>query len=343
MFEVNLGGIKNTIINGNCLDELKQISDNSIDLVITSPPYYKQREYSGIGIGNEQTEKEYLANLITVFNECVRVTKNTGAIVFNMGDKYVDSGLRLLPHRFAIQVIDSKKAFLINNLTWEKLNPTPRQDKKKLVQSTEPFFIFAKTKDYVFNLDDFMSHLKAMSGSKTKITGGNGIGKKYFELIDSSDLAPQEKEDAIKGLQRTILDVKSGVIESFRMKIRGIHAEPYGGQPGGRQIQMDKKGFTIIRINGEKLKRDIIESPVESIRNTQHPAVYPQFIIQELIKLLSKPNAVVLDPFAGSGTTCIAARNLNRNFIGIEISPTYVKYAVERLKTGEPFLEELFV
>lgn len=343
MFEVNLRDIKNTIINGDCLAELKKISSDSIDLVITSPPYFKQRAYCGIGIGNELTEEEYLNNLIKVFDECVRVTKNSGAIVFNIGDKYVESGLRLLPHRFAIQVIDSKKAFLVNNLTWEKLNPTPRQDRKKLVQATEPFFIFAKTKNYVFNLDDFMSHLKTMSGSKTKTNGGNGIGKKYFELIGSSDLAPQEKEEAIRGLQKTILDVKSGVIESFRMKIRGIHAEPYGGQPGGRQIQMDKNGFTIIRINGEKLKRDIIESPVESIKNTQHPAVYPQFIIQELIKLLSNPKDIVLDPFAGSGTTCLAARNLNRNFIGIEISNEYVKYALERLNAEEPFLEELFV
>ena len=145
----------------------------------------------------------------------MRVTKNSGAIVFNLGDKYEDSGLRLIPQRFAIRIIDSKKAFLINNLTWEKLNPTPRQDRKKLVQATEPFFIFAKTKDYIFNLDNFMSHLKALDGSKAKSNGGNGIGKSYFELIDNSDLASQEKDHAKRELQRTILDVKGGIIESF--------------------------------------------------------------------------------------------------------------------------------
>lgn len=338
----NLDNIGNTIIQGDCIKTLTQIKSNSVNLVITSPPYYKQRKYGGIGIGNELTEDEYLGNLLKVFNECVRITKSTGAIVFNIGDKYEDSGLRLIPHRFAIKVIDAKKVFLINNLTWEKLNPTPRQDRKKLVQSTEPFFIFAKTKDYVFNLDKFMSHLKQLDHSKSK-SNGNGIGKKYFELIDHSKLSQQEKEHAKRELQKVIFDVKSGLIESFRMKIRGIHAEPYGGQAGGRQIQLDKNGFTIIRINGEKLKRDIIESPVESIKNNQHPAVYPLFIIQELIKLLTNTDDIVLDPFVGSGTTCLAAKCLNRNYIGIEINPDYVNYANERLKTEQQFLMELFV
>lgn len=339
---LELENIKNTIIQNDCIKTLKQIKSNSVNLVITSPPYYKQREYGGIGIGNELTENEYLDNLLNVFNECVRITKNTGTIVFNIGDKYEDSGLRLIPQRFAIKAIDTKKVFLVNNLTWEKLNPTPRQDRKKLVQSTEPFFIFAKTKGYTFNLNEFMSHLKYLNNSKSK-SNGNGIGKKYFELIDNSGLASQEKEHAKRELQKVIFDVKQGIIESFRMKIRGIHAEPYGGQAGGRQIQLDKNGFTIIRINGERLKRDIIESPVESIKNNQHPAVYPLFIIQELIKLLTNTNDIVLDPFVGSGTSCLAAKNLKRDYIGIEINPDYVNYANERLKTKSQFSMELFI
>lgn len=338
---MELDKIKNTIIQGDCLDVLRQIKSNSVNLIITSPPYYKQREYNGKGIGNERTVDEYLDNLITIFNECVRVTKDTGAIVFNIGDKYEDGGLSLIPQRFAIRVIDSQKVFLVNNLTWEKLNPTPRQDRKKLVQSTEPFFIFAKSKDYVFNLDEYLSHLKLLNGKKSKNNGNNGIGKKYFGLIENSGLLDEEKAHAKRELEKVIIDVKNGIIESFRMKIRGIHAEPYGGQAGGRQIQLDKNGFTIIRINGEKLKRDIIESPVESIKNTEHPAVYPLYLVQEIIKLLSNPNDIVLDPFVGSGTTCIAARNLKRNYIGIEIDSNYVKYANSRLKKETELVSEL--
>ena len=329
----------NTLIQGDCLDVLKSIQNESVDLVITSPPYYKQREYGGSGIGNEDSIDTYLNNLIAVFNECVRITKNSGAIVFNIGDKYDNGGLKLIPYRFALQVIDSRKVFLVNSLMWGKLNPTPRQDKKKLVQSTEPFFIFAKTREYIFNLDKYLSHLNFHNYTKPK--NGNGIGKKYFDLIDGSKLTDKKKEHAKIKLQRVISDVKSNKIESFRMKIRGIHADPYGGQAGGRQIQLDKYGFTIIRINGDRLKKDIIESPVESIKNTKHPAIYPLYVIQEIIKLLTNIGDLVLDPFVGSGTTCIAARNLKRNYIGIEINPEYIKYANERLQ--QEFTSELFL
>ncbi len=66
------------------------------------------------------------------------------------------------------------------------------------------------------------------------------------------------------------------------MKIRDIHSQPFGGQEGGRKIQIEKNGYTIIRILGKTLKKDIIESPVETIKGNIHPAVYPIFIIQQI-------------------------------------------------------------
>ena len=75
----------------------------------------------------------------------------------------------------------------------------------------------------------------------------------------------------------------------------------------------------------------MIESPVEITRDNHHPAVYPLYIIQELIKLLSKEGDLVLDPFCGSGTTCLAAQNLNRKYLGIEINEDYVQLSKERL------------
>ena len=90
------------------------------------------------------------------------------------------------------------------------------------------------------------------------------------------------------------------------------------------------------------MKRDVIESPVEITKDNKHPAVYPLYIVQELIKLLSKPNDIVLDPFNGSGTTCLAAKNLRRHFVGIEINPEYVELARERIEQAN-YQQELFV
>lgn len=323
----------NKIITGDSLTVMRQMPDNYVDLVITSPPYFQQRDYGNgdLGIGNENTEEQYLDNLLKIFWECVRVTKDTGTIVYNIGDKYLNGGLSLIPYKFAMRVIENKKLFLVNQVTWSKLNPTPRQDKRKLVQSTEPFFIFAKTKNYSFNIDNYLVHLDFLN-KIGKSKPSDKLGKQYFILIENSDLSTEQKVNARKDLQNAILSVHKGEIDSFRMKINGIHKLAYGGQDGGRNNQIKINGYTIINILGNKLKKDIIESPVEITKDNHHPAVYPLYIIQELIKLLTKEGDIVLDPFCGSGTSCIAAKNLKRNYIGIEINPNYVTLSNKRLE-----------
>ncbi len=327
-------GVKflNRIICGNNLELLGDIPDKSINLVITSPPYYKQRDY-GEGIGNERTIKEYTENLCKVFRECVRVVKDDGSIVFNIGDKYENANLLLAPYRFAIEVLEKEPVKLANNITWVKLNPTPRQFKRRLVSSTEPFFHFVKSDNYYYDIDAFMN--RAAINGQSNHKNNNNIGKSYFELIKKSSLSEEQKNMAKEELLEVIQEVKTGKIDSFRMKIRGIHSPPFGGQDGGRKIQLMKKGFTIIRIHGDALKRDVIESPVETIKGCKHPAIYPEYIIWELLNLLTRKGDVVLDPFMGSGTTAVACKKLGRNYIGFEINPDYCKYAEERIKNIE--------
>lgn len=76
---------------------------------------------------------------------------------------------------------------------------------------------------------------------------------------------------ARNALEEVIGEVRNGEIQGFRMKIRGIHSEPFGGQEGGRKIQLDKNGFTIIRIYGNPLKKDVIITPVESLKTVLIP------------------------------------------------------------------------
>ncbi len=334
---------KNKIIAGDSLQFLRQLEDDSIDLVITSPPYFQQRDYGNgdLGIGNEETETAYIENLLKVFEECVRVTKATGTIVYNIGDKYLNGSLSLMPYKFAIKATERTKVFLINQITWSKLNPTPRQEKRKLIQSTEPFFIFAKSKEYYFDLENYLNHLDQLN-KNGKNNHSDKLGKKYFDLISNSDLSEQEKDNARKALRETIESIHNGEIVGFRMKIKGIHKLAYGGQEGGRNNQIKNNGFTIIKILGNRMKKDIIESPVEITKDNKHPAVYPTYIVQELIKLLCKEGDTVLDPFCGSGTTCLVAGNLGRNYLGIEINSEYVALANERLQQAN-FQQELFV
>jgi len=321
----------NKIYLGDCSEILKTLPNNSVDLVITSPPYFQQRDYGGGGIGNEKTVEEFVESLVTIFKECVRITKKTGTVVFNLGDKYLDGNLLLVPYRFAIEATKDKSVKLINELTWVKINPAPKQCSKKLIPATEPFFIFSKTDDYYFNRDAFLEYRdNFFNGNKKK--AGNDVGKNYFDLIEKSGLSVEQKILAKKELSEVIIEAKTGKIESFRMKIKGMHALPYGGQAGGRLTQIETKGFTIIKIYGNSMRRDVIESCVETIQGNIHPAIYPEFIIQELLKLLTKEGDIVLDPFLGSGTTAVVAQRLKRNYIGIEIHPDYIEYAEKRIK-----------
>ena len=317
------------ILCGDNLELIRQLPDRSVQLVITSPPYFQQRDYGG-GMGNETRLDEYIENLLSLFRECVRVITDDGSLVFNLGDKYEDSSLLLVPYRFAIEATETGLVKLVNDVTWVKKNPTPRQFTRRLVSSTEPFFHFVKTEDYFYNPDAFMVD---ETPPKKLQSQGRSVGQKYFELIDQSDLSEAEKRNARHALAEAIQEVLRGEIAGLRMKIRGIHAEAFGGQDGGRKIQIEKKGFTLIRLRGNKLKRDVLEHSVESIKGIKHPAIYPVKIVEEFLHLLTRSGDVVLDPFIGSGSTAVACKQLGRYFIGYDINPEYCEYAQNRVET----------
>ncbi len=317
------------ILCGDNLELIQQLPDNCVQLVITSPPYFQQRDYGGGGMGNEQSVDAYLDTLLRLFRECVRVLKNDGSLVFNVGDKYQDSNLLLVPYRFALAATETGLVKLVNEITWVKSNPTPRQFRRRLVSSTEPFFHFVTSDDYFYKLNGFLPEELSPKPSRKKV--GTNVGQRYFELIAQSDLSDAEKTDARRALTEVIQEVQCGKTHSFRMKIRGIHAEPFGGQIGGRTLQMKNKGFTIIRMHGNKIKRDVIETPVAAVKGNKHPAIYPVEIVEAFLRLLTPVGALVLDPFIGSGSTAVACKRLGRHYLGYDINPDYCEYARQRV------------
>ncbi len=315
------------IICGDCFDLIRVLPDQSVHLIVTSPPYFQQRDY-GAGMGGEKDIAEYIENLLRLFQECLRVTASDGNIVFNLGDKYLESSLMLVPYRFAIAATEKFPVKLVNAITWVKRNPTPRQFQRRLVSSAEPFFHFVKSNDYFYNINAFQ---QADADDLTANRPTAKLGQRYYELISQSEMTDAQKQMARSALAQVVREVQCGEIAGFRMKIRGIHSEPFGGQEGGRKIQLDKNGFTVIRILGNRIKRDVIETPVESVKGCKHPAIYPVQIVEELLNLLTLPGDVVLDPFLGSGSSAVACKRLDRRFIGYELNPDYCADARKRV------------
>lgn len=324
---------RNEIVQGDSVEVMRDLPSDSVDLVVTSPPYYKQRDYDEEEqLGREETVQAYIEALEPVFEEAVRVVRDTGSIVFNLGDKRMDGSQMLIPQRFAVEMMDSFDVSLVNDISWVKLNPTPMQSDRYLTPSTEQFFHFSVSDDYKHDIRSYLEHLDEAKTSEKGRKRTERYGKSYYEMIETADeLSEDEKEVAREALDDAIERVHDGEITGFRMKIRGVHALPFGGESGGRMTQIENQGFTIIEMQGNALKRDIIESSVETLEWNDHPAVYPEYIIRHLLRLLTDEGDVVLDPFMGSGTTGVASKKLGRDYVGIDLNEEYCENARKRI------------
>ena len=99
-------------LNGNSVDVLRNLPDESVNCIITSPPYWAQREYDidadnkELEIGREQDYNEYVAVLKVVFKEAKRVLRKDGSLWLNLGDKYYNKALMGMPWRVALSLME---------------------------------------------------------------------------------------------------------------------------------------------------------------------------------------------------------------------------------------------
>lgn len=148
----------NFIYHGDSLEILKTFEDESVNMIITSPPYYNLRDYGCEGqIGNENTYEEYIENLIKIFNECKRVLKKDGSCWVNISDTYSNNNktnikkhsLIGIPDRFKIKMIDNGW-ICRNEIIWHKPNAMPSSAKTRFNNDYEKLFFFTKDEKYYF-------------------------------------------------------------------------------------------------------------------------------------------------------------------------------------------------
>ena len=114
---------KDRIICGDAKQVLRTLPDDVADLTVTSPPYFRHRDYGVDGqLGREATVDDYITNIRGVLKELLRVTAETGACFFVIGDTYRKQRLLLVPHRIAIAA-DELGWTVRNDLIWSKLDP----------------------------------------------------------------------------------------------------------------------------------------------------------------------------------------------------------------------------
>jgi site-specific DNA-methyltransferase (adenine-specific) len=144
----------NKVHQGNARDVLKEMPEESVDAVMTSPPYWNMRDYGVEGeLGSENTFEEYIENLADICDEIKRVIKPKGSFWLNLGDKYQKNKNKLnLPYRVAIEL--QRRGWIErNDVTWVKKDPMPTSAPDRLNTTTEVLFHFVKNKKYFYNLD----------------------------------------------------------------------------------------------------------------------------------------------------------------------------------------------
>lgn len=323
---------------GDSLNTLKQFPDNSIDCCITSPPYWNKRQYVNGGIGLETDYQEYIKNLVDIFMQVYRVLKPTGSFWLNIGDTYYKKSLLNIPWRVAITLTE-KGWILRNTVIWNKVKGGLDNTNDRLRNIYEPMFHFVKQeKQYYYDIDSIRNtpkSTKVVNGAIVSATGVTGIRYKR-QIGFSTELTDEQKKNAYIALDGMLKQVQKGEISDFRMVIKGVQRTTHSDSErvSGRAKELHEKGFYFLKYNPKGSKPsdiwDII--PEDTQGRTTHFAPYPADLCRTPIMLTCPKNGIVLDPFVGTGTTCLVAMEYKRKSVGIDIAAEYIAVAMERCK-----------
>lgn len=297
--------MKNIVLHGDCLKKLKEMESESVDCIVTSPPYWALRDYNVEGqIGLEKTPEEYINRLCDIFDEIKRVLKKEGTCWVNIGDTYGGTGdkktdvdpkypkgrngqvtarnktmpkksLCQIPSHFAIEMCN-RGWILRNEIIWYKPNAMPSSAKDRFTVDFEKVFFFVKNKKYYFNTqyEPYTEPMNRWGGKKLKAVGESSWDK-------------------------------------------GTGQETYRT----RNMRPDDRG---------KIKRCIWKIPTKPY-NEAHFATYPEKLIEPMIDAGCPRGGIVLDPFFGAGTTGLVALKQGKQYIGIELNKEYITIAQKRL------------
>lgn len=330
------------LLQGDAATVLATLPTGLVDTCLTSPPYWGQRAYDNAdGFGQEPDPEAYVARLVEVGREIRRVLKPEGSLWLNLGDTYRRKRLLGIPWRVAL-ALQEEGWILRNAVVWDKEKGNPCHASDKLRNVHEFIFHLVRQDRYRYDLDAIRLPPGQATMRDGKITTPTGVNGTRYErqIANSPALSDQERARALSALRETLDRVERGEIADFRMIIRGVQRATHSDvvEHSGRAHELRKHGFCILPYhkNGAKPGDVWRITPEDTWRTDGHYAVFPLALCRVPILATCPPGGIVLDPFAGTGTTLVAARDLGRRAIGIDLSPAYLDLARQRLATTAP-------
>lgn len=260
------------IENSDALSVLSSMDSNSIDLIITSPPYNIGKSYEV-----KTSIESYLKTQEDIITQLIRVLSDNGSICWEVGN-YVDNGEVFPLDVFYYQIFKKLGLQLRNRIIWRFGHGLHASN--RFSGRYETILWFTKTNDYTFNLDDVRVPSKYP-------------GKRHFK-------GPKKGQ---------------------------LSGNPLGKNPSDI--------WTTIQKDWDSEIWDIPNVKSNHPEKTAHPCQFPVELVERCVLALTNENDWVLDPFAGVGSTLIAALKNQRNCIGIEKEAEYCKIAAERIQALE--------
>jgi DNA modification methylase len=326
---------------GKNTDNIKLLDDKSVQTVITSPPYFRLRQYgdSDDEIGTEETPEEFIETLCQVFDEIKPKLKDDGTLWVNLGDTYASNvsegvkkfgsadfqaerpgrqnvaqpGRKLtgdlkkkdligIPWMFAF-AMRKRGWYLRQEIIWSKPNPMPESCTDRCTKSHEHIFLLAKNESYLFD-HEFIR-----------------------EVSDSFN--PEKKNKRIKTKDVITFDFESDTTKSDE----DIKAEKL------KNKEIEDKSWSP---DGFRNKRSVWEVPTsggEIGTDNEHVATYPEALVSPGVLAGTKEGDIVMDPFNGSGTTGVVALKLGRKYVGFELYQSFEKTYTRRLNEAQSIID----
>lgn len=228
------------VIIGDVIKALNKVPDESIDCVVTSPPYWQQRDYGfDDQIGLEDESIEYVNQMVKIGNQIRRILKSEGSYFLNVGDKYLKKDLQMIPSRIATKM--QKNGWILRNfIVWYKPNHMPSPIKDRFTTTWEPIFFFVKdtdnytTPEYHFFLDNIRIPHKSNNGEKydpKKILSNEEYNNLPEKLKNIDDLPRYIDVNTYEKIPKSLKKKENGEYEG---KFKNAKKMNLGASPGAR-------------------------------------------------------------------------------------------------------------
>jgi DNA modification methylase len=289
---------------------LQKLPDNSIDCCISSPPYWGLRDYGVEGqIGLENEFTDFINKLAEIYKEVYRVLKPEGTCFVTLGDTYGGSGSGTTKNADTSEYVkNSKQVYVLPNGTAKSSKFRGTTLNKSLLMIPERFAIEMISNGWILRNQIIWHKPNQMPSSATDRFTVDFEKIFFFVKQSTGYYFEQQLEPYTKPMNRC--NGKSDWDNGTRQSTyRNRNMRP---NPDGKNMR------TVWSVNTKPFP-------------DAHFAVFPETLVERMIKSGCPENGVVLDPFMGAGTTAVVARKLNRSYIGYELNPEYVKMANDRL------------